>query len=163
MGGIVQYGISIDPVTGLLGQARQVLSAHCDARPPGMVPELIVVHGISLPPGEFGGPWIERMFTGNLEASAHPFFKSVADLQVSAHVLVRRDGMPVQFVPFGARAWHAGISYWAGARDINARSIGIEIVNPGHEFGYRSFPDRQIEAVPDLLQVWRKPRHQRAG
>jgi AmpD protein len=127
MGGIVQYATSIDPVTGLLCQARQVLSTHCDPRPPGMVPELIVVHGISLPPGEFGGPWIERLFTGNLDATVHPFFPSLADLRVSAHLLVRRDGEPVQFVPFGLRAWHAGASSWQGRSACNDFSIGVEL------------------------------------
>jgi N-acetyl-anhydromuramoyl-L-alanine amidase len=147
MGGIVQYGISIDPVTGLLGQARQVLSAHCDARPPGMVPELIVVHGISLPPGEFGGPWIERMFTGALDASAHPFFQSVVDLKVSAHLLVRRDGEPVQFVPFGLRAWHAGASSWQGRSACNDFSIGIELEGTDEA----AYEEPQYQALARLI------------
>jgi AmpD protein len=147
MGGIVQYDIRIDPLTGLLCQARQVLSAHCDPRPPGVAPELIVVHGISLPPGEFGGPWIERMFTGTLEASAHPYFQSVAELRVSAHLLVRRDGEPVQFVPFGLRAWHAGASSWQGRSDCNDFSIGIEL--EGTDEG--AYDDRQYETLPRLI------------
>ena len=84
--------LRIDPATGLLLNARQVLSPHWDARPPGVLPELIVVHGISLPEGEFGGPWIDRLFCGNLPAEAHPSFGVIAPLRVSAHVVIRRDG-----------------------------------------------------------------------
>ncbi|MGH8208556.1 MAG: N-acetylmuramoyl-L-alanine amidase, partial [Steroidobacteraceae bacterium] len=93
----------VDPPTGLLIGARQVLSPHFDARPANAVPELIVVHGISLPPGEFGGPWIDRLFTGGLPSDAHPYFHQVRG-RVSAHVLIRRDGQIIQYVPFGARA-----------------------------------------------------------
>jgi AmpD protein len=118
---------SIDAASGLLRGARQVLSPHCDERPPGMAPELIVVHGISLPPGEYGGPWIERLFTGGLDPAAHPYFATIATLRVSAHLLVRRDGAPVQFVPFGLRAWHAGASSWQGRNACNDFSIGIEM------------------------------------
>lgn len=123
----MQTGFKIDPATGLAQQVRQVLSPHCDERPAGIVPELIVVHGISLPPGEFGGPWIEQLFTGGLQAAAHPYFATVARLRVSAHVLVRRDGQAVQFVPFGLRAWHAGVSSWQGRSACNDFSIGIEL------------------------------------
>jgi AmpD protein len=127
MGAMLQSGFSIDPATGLLRGARQVLSPHCDGRPASMLPELIVVHGISLPPGEFGGPWIEQLFAGNLSCDAHPYFASVAPLRVSAHLLIRRDGEPVQFVPFGERAWHAGISSWQGRSACNDFSVGIEL------------------------------------
>jgi AmpD protein len=127
MSAIMQSGFSIDPALGLLRDVRQVFSLHCDERPAGMHPELIVVHGISLPPGEFGGPWIERLFTGGLDRNAHPFFATIASLRVSAHVLVRRDGCPVQFVPFGLRAWHAGVSSWQGRSACNDFSIGIEM------------------------------------
>ena len=123
----MQSGFEIDPVTGLLRAARQVLSPNCDERPPGMAPELIVVHGISLPPGEFGGPWIERLFTDGLDPDAHPYFATIAGLRVSAHVLVRRDGEAVQFVPFGLRAWHAGVSSWQGRPACNDFSVGIEM------------------------------------
>ena len=123
----MQSGFSIEPNSGLLRQVRQVFSPHYDERPPGVVPELIVVHGISLPPGEFGGPWIEQLFTGGLDRTAHPHFATIAALRVSAHVLVRRDGTPVQFVPFGLRAWHAGVSSWHGRSACNDFSIGIEM------------------------------------
>jgi AmpD protein len=122
-----QGTLRIDPATGLVVGVRQVLSPHRDSRPAGVQPELIVVHGISLPPGEFGGPWIDRLFCGNLPAGEHPYFATLAGLRVSAHVLVRRDGALVQYVPFGARAWHAGVSEWRGRPQCNDYSIGIEL------------------------------------
>jgi N-acetyl-anhydromuramoyl-L-alanine amidase len=117
----------LDAGTGLLEWARQVPSPNCDDRPPGMLPDLIVVHGISLPPGCFGGPWIDRLFCGNLPTDADPYFATIAGLRVSAHAIVRRDGSVVQFVPFHARAWHAGASTWNGRSACNDYSIGIEL------------------------------------
>jgi AmpD protein len=117
----------IDPGTGLLAGVRQVLSPHFDERPAGVRPELLVVHGISLPPGEFGGPWIDRLFTGTLPADADPSFRERSGLRVSAHVLIRRDGELVQYVPFGQRAWHAGKSAWQGRESCNDFSIGVEL------------------------------------
>jgi len=107
--------------------ARQVLSEHFDARPAGTLPELIVIHGISLPPGEFGGPWIDRLFTGHLPPEAHPYFRAMAVGRVSAHALIRRDGEVVQYVPFGQRAWHAGKSEYQGRPACNDFSVGIEL------------------------------------
>jgi N-acetyl-anhydromuramoyl-L-alanine amidase len=104
-----------------------VLTPHFDERPAGLLPELIVVHGISMPPGEFGGPWIDRLFTGTLPADAHPEFRERASLKVSAHALIRRDGEIVQYVPFQQRAWHAGKSEYAGRSSCNDFSIGIEL------------------------------------
>src|SRR5215213_5442313 len=92
--------LRVDVATGLLLSARQVLTSHFDARPTGATPDLVIVHGISLPPGEFGGPWIDRLFTGNLPPDAHPYFQEIAGRRVSAHVLVRRDGALVQYVSF---------------------------------------------------------------
>jgi AmpD protein len=119
--------LRIDPATGLLAGVRQVLSPHCDSRPKGVAPELIVVHGISLPPGEFGGPWIDRLFAGDLPADAHPSFRDTAALRVSAHAVIRRDGSITQYVPFGLRAWHAGQSQYRGRSGCNDFSIGIEL------------------------------------
>jgi AmpD protein len=113
--------------TGLLEGVRQVLSPHLDARPAGVDADLIVMHGISLPPGEFGGPWIDRLFAGNLPRDAHPYFTEIHGRRVSAHLLVRRDGEVVQFVPFQLRAWHAGSSGYAGRSACNDFSIGIEL------------------------------------
>ena len=117
----------IDRATGLLAGVRQVLTPFCNARPDNLAPELIVVHGISLPPGEFGGPWIDRLFTGNLPGEAHASFVERAGLKVSAHVLIRRDGELVQYVPFSQRAWHAGVSQYRGRENCNDFSIGIEL------------------------------------
>jgi len=118
---------TIDTATGLLRGVRQVLATQCDARPPDCLPTLIVVHGISLPPGEFGGPWIDRLFTGALPAAAHPYFKEIEGLRASAHALIRRAGEIVQYVPFQLRAWHAGKSEYQGRSSCNDFSIGIEL------------------------------------
>lgn len=117
----------IDAASGMLAAVPQVLSPHCDARPAGVLPELIVIHGISVPAGQFGGPWIDRLFAGDLPAAAHPQFDAIAGLRVSAHVVIRRDGMPTQYVPFGLRAWHAGVSSYQGRSACNDFSIGIEL------------------------------------
>jgi AmpD protein len=117
----------IDESTGLLVGVRQVISPHCDARPAGAALELIVLHGISLPPGEFGGPWIDGLFAGSPLGDAHPYFDGLRHTRVSAHLLVRRDGVPTQYVPFHERAWHAGASSWNGRPNCNDFSIGIEL------------------------------------
>jgi len=139
--------ITIESVTGLLAGVRQVLSPHFDARPGGCVAELIVVHGISLPPGEFGGPWIDRLFTGDLPPGAHPYFKEIAGRRVSAHALIRRDGEIVQYVPFGSRAWHAGTSEYQGRPECNDFSIGIEL--EGEDA--RPYADAQYSALAALI------------
>ncbi|MBS0613053.1 MAG: 1,6-anhydro-N-acetylmuramyl-L-alanine amidase AmpD [Proteobacteria bacterium] len=117
----------MDASTGLLCKARQVRSPNFDARPAGLRPELIIVHGISLPPGKFGGPWIDRLFRNELPEDAHPYFAQVAQLKVSTHVLIRRDGKLVQYVSFNDRAWHAGRSSYLGREGCNDFSIGIEL------------------------------------
>ncbi|MGJ7460352.1 1,6-anhydro-N-acetylmuramyl-L-alanine amidase AmpD [Halomonas sp. MA07-2] len=119
------------PITqGWLAGARRVPSPNCDDRPDGEV-SLLLLHSISLPPGEFGGEHIERLFTNRLDPDAHPFFGEIAHLRVSAHLLIRRDGECVQFVPFHRRAWHAGRSRWRdGERQraaLNDFAIGIEL------------------------------------
>lgn len=112
---------------GWLTSVRRLPSPNCDERPDQGDVDLIVVHGISLPPGEFGGPWIDALFTNTLDPDAHPSFHDIADLQVSAHVLIRRDGEVVQYVPFDRRAWHAGQSCFEGRARCNDYSIGIEL------------------------------------
>jgi AmpD protein len=119
--------LRVHVVTGLLEGVRQVSSPHSDARPSGVEPDLIVMHGISLPPGEFGGPWIDRLFTGGLPRTGHPYFAEVCGMRVSSHLLVRRDGELVQYVPFQLRAWHAGASQYEGRSACNDFSIGIEM------------------------------------
>lgn len=123
---------AIDTDRGLLELARQLPSPNCDERPQGVEPDLIVVHGISLPPGEFGGPWIDQLFTNLLPPDVHPYFAAVADLRVSSHLLIRRSGEIVQYVPFQLRAWHAGASSWAGRERCNDFSIGIELEGADH-------------------------------
>ncbi len=112
---------------GRASRARQVRSPNCDERPAGAAVTLLVVHGISLPPGAFGGDAIERLFTNRLDRAAHPDFAAIAELQVSAHFLVRRSGRLLQFVPCAQRAWHAGASAWRGRERCNDFSIGIEL------------------------------------
>ena len=112
---------------GWLDGATRRLSPNQDARPDPADVSLLVVHGISLPPGEFGGPWIDALFTNRLDLGAHPYFAQLAGLRVSSHLLIRRDGAIVQYVPFGARAWHAGASAFAGRERCNDYSIGVEL------------------------------------
>lgn len=117
----------IDRDTGLLVDARQQPSPNCDDRPAGCEIELLVIHNISLPPGEFGGDYIDQLFCNCLRASDHPYFAGIAGLRVSSHLLIRRDGATVQYVPFGRRAWHAGESRFQGREACNDYSIGIEL------------------------------------
>lgn len=111
----------------MLRGARYVASRNCDARPAGAAVTLLVLHAISLPPGEYGGDAIERLFTNRLDPGAHPYFKEIQGLKVSSHFLVRRDGELVQFVPVHKRAWHAGASSWRGRRRCNDFSVGVEL------------------------------------
>jgi len=108
-------------------QARQISSPNSDARPPGMRVVLLVIHNISLPPGQFSGRAIEQLFTNRLDADAHPYFRGIAALRVSAHFLIRRNGELLQFVGCTERAWHAGTSTWRGRSRCNDFSIGIEV------------------------------------
>lgn len=109
---------------GWLVDARRVPSPHHDCRPEDEKPTLLVVHNISLPPGEFGGPWIDALFTGTIDPNAHPFFAEIAHLRVSAHCLIRRDGEVVQYVPFDKRAWHAGVRCITGANGATISPLG---------------------------------------
>lgn len=120
-------GFDVDKATGLLRGARYLASPHCDERPGGTAVDLLVIHGISLPPGEFGGTWIEQLFLGKLPADAHPYFATIAALKVASHLLIRRDGALLQFVPFHKRAWHAGASSFQGRDACNDFSIGVEL------------------------------------
>ena len=139
----------IDESSGLLMAVRQVLSPHFDARPVGVAPSLIVVHGISVPTGEFGGPWIDQLFTGNLPAGAHPDFAAIAALRVSAHALIRRDGAVTQYVAFPMRAWHAGKSSFEGREACNDFSIGIELEGTDQ----LAYADPQYRALDGLIRA----------
>jgi len=114
-------------VEGWLDTARRLPSPNCDERPDPQAIDLLVIHNISLPPRVFGGPWIDDLFLNRLEARAHPYFLSIAALQVSAHLLIRRTGEIHQYVPFHRRAWHAGQSRFEGRERCNDFSIGIEL------------------------------------
>jgi AmpD protein len=133
---------------GLLPDARQAPSPHCDDRPDGVAADLLVIHNISLPPGEFGGPWIEQLFLNRLDPEAHPYFATIAGLRVSAHLLIRRDGERIQFVDLCRRAWHAGPSCFDGRSACNDFSIGIELE------GADSIPftDAQYHALATVSQ-----------
>ena len=117
----------IDQGSGWLSGVTRVPSPNCDQRPSECEPSLIVIHGISLPPGEFGGPWIDCLFTNSLSPDVHEYFAEIKNLRVSAHVLIRRDGELHQYVPFTARAWHAGESSYCGRSACNDFSVGIEL------------------------------------
>lgn len=107
--------------------ARWVASPHFDERPQGEEISLLVIHNISLPPGEFGGPWIDDLFLGRLDPGADPFFREIEGIRVSSHFLIRRYGELVQYVDTEMRAWHAGASQWMGREKCNDFSIGIEL------------------------------------
>ena len=135
---------------GWLHPVQRLPSPNCDARPEGVGVDLLVVHGISLPPGEYGGPWIDALFTNTLDRSAHPYFAAICGLQVSAHLLIRRDGAVVQYVPFDLRAWHAGESSFAGRPCCNDYSIGIELEGQDEE-PYEAVQYRRLAAIARLL------------
>ncbi len=119
--------LKVDTATGLLAGARFCESPNADDRPEAATIDTLVLHGISLPPGEYGGPAIEALFMNCLDPNEHPYFEGISGLQVSAHLLVRRDGEPVQFVPFHRRAWHAGLSAFRERERCNDFSIGVEL------------------------------------
>jgi AmpD protein len=127
---------------------RVVDSANQDARPEGVEVSLAVIHSISLPPGEYGGDAIERLFTNRLDPHAHPYFKEIRGMRVSAHFLIRRDGELVQFVPIRRRAWHAGVSSWRGRSRCNDFSVGIELEGTDDS----AFEDAQYRSLAPLLR-----------
>jgi N-acetyl-anhydromuramoyl-L-alanine amidase len=112
---------------GWLPGARIVPSPNHDDRPAGESIRLLVVHAISLPPGEFGGDGVEQLFTNRLDPDVHPYYREIHALRVSAHFFIRRDGRLIQFVPTVCRAWHAGASTWRGRERCNDFSLGIEL------------------------------------
>ncbi|MBU3735357.1 MAG: 1,6-anhydro-N-acetylmuramyl-L-alanine amidase AmpD [Methylobacterium sp.] len=112
---------------GWAADAIQCPSPNQDDRPPGCEPTLVVIHNISLPPGQFGGEGVIRLFTNRLDAAEHPYYAAIHDLRVSAHFFIRRDGSLIQFVPCSRRAWHAGVSCWEGRDRCNDFSVGVEL------------------------------------
>lgn len=133
---------------GIYVPAQQIHSPNQDARPDNTQISLLVIHNISLPPGEYGGPGVEQLFTNQLDAKAHPYYAAIADVCVSAHFFVRRDGRLIQFVPCDRRAWHAGASNWQGVERCNEFSIGIELEGSDQE----AFTAMQYSQLKQLIQ-----------
>lgn len=119
--------------SGWVREARQIASPNCDDYPQGALPTLLVIHNISLPPFQYGGNGIIELFTNTLNPNEHPFYAEIAQLRVSSHFLIRRDGELIQFVPVSRRAWHAGASNWQGRERCNDFSLGIELEGCDHE------------------------------
>lgn len=135
--------------THWLAEAVQKPSPNCDARPVLSTIDLLVIHNISLPPNDFSGDYICDFFLNKLDCSVHPYFEHLRDVKVSAHVLIRRNGEIIQFVPFNQRAWHAGQSSYAGREKCNDFSIGIEL--EGSDF--EPFTDAQYKQLADVTNV----------
>lgn len=131
---------------------RCVPSPNCDARPDNEIIDLLVIHGISLPPKEYGGPYIDQLFTNSLDANAHDYFREICDLCVSAHALIDRRGGVTQYVPFSRRAWHAGASCFGGRGGCNDFSIGIELEGSDDE----PYEPEQYERLAEVVNMLRK-------
>jgi AmpD protein len=129
--------------TGWLPAVEVIKSPNFDSRPENTSIKLIVVHGISLPPGEYGGGHIRNFFCNRLDPGAHEYFESICGMTVSAHCLIERDGNIVQFVSFQDRAWHAGESEWRGEQACNDFSVGIELEGCDDE----AYTDSQYESL----------------
>lgn len=142
----------INPKTSLIDDIDYIASPNADARPPDADIRLIVIHSISLPPGEYGGHWIDKLFTNQLAASEHPYFEEIHHLKVSAHALIQRDGTIKQFVPFDQRAWHAGQSCYQGEEACNDFSIGIELEGTD----VSGFEDTQYKKLAELILTLEK-------
>ena len=141
----------IDLETGLAQGAAYLPSPHCDDRPAGMAIELLVIHAISLPAGEYGGPDVAALFCGTLDCRKHADYADLAGLRVSAHFFIRRDGQIVQFVPVHRRAWHAGVSHFAGRERCNDFSLGIELEGCDED----DFTAHQYAALASLTRALR--------
>jgi AmpD protein len=134
--------------SGWLSHARRRLSPNQDSRPSDACIDLLVIHNISLPPGDFSGNWIDDLFLDRLDPQAHPYFLQIAGLRVSAHLLIRRTGEVLQYVAFGQRAWHAGMSMFEGRERCNDYSIGIELEGTDDI----PFTDAQYEHLADCTR-----------
>ncbi|ABM61971.1 1,6-anhydro-N-acetylmuramyl-L-alanine amidase AmpD [Halorhodospira halophila] len=143
---------TLDPQTGFLHPVRHCPSPNHGPRPPGCAVDLLVIHAISLPPGEFGGGWIDCLFTNRLDPQAHPAFAPIADLRVSAHLLIDRGGAVTQYVPFHRRAWHAGRSAFGGRTECNDFSVGIEL--EGDE--QTPYPEPQYTSLIQVVRTLRR-------
>ena len=137
---------------GWLDAAARIDSPNFGTRPEGSEVSLVVIHNISLPPGQYTGNWVEDFFRNRLDAQVHPYFASIADLQVSAHFYLRRDGRLLQFVSTDERAWHAGRSCWQGRENCNDYSVGIELEGCDEE-GYTATQYTILFALIETLQA----------
>lgn len=136
-------------INGWLSGVRKIASPNFDRRPSRSAIDMLVIHNISLPPDQFGGPEIAEFFTNRLDGEAHPYFAQLKGVRVSSHFLIRRDGGLIQFVPCTQRAWHAGVSSWEGRTRCNDFSIGIEL--EGSDFV--AFTDAQYAALARLTRL----------
>lgn len=143
--------LTLDPETGWLDGATQLASVNHNARPTAEV-SLLVIHNISLPPGQFGTGMVEAFFTNQLPVAAHPYFADIAHLKVSAHFFIHRTGAITQFVSCLDRAWHAGVSNFAGREACNDFSLGIELEGEDH----RPYTDAQYQSLNVLVDELRK-------
>jgi len=151
--GATVYGEDLKTLreTGRLSSARWCSSPNYGPRPEGVNISLLVVHSISLPPGQFGGTYIEQFFTNCLNPADHPYFSTIADMHVSAHALIRRDGAVVQFVSLLERAWHAGRSSFQGVEECNDFSIGIELEG-ADDIPYTPEQYRSLAILTDVIR-----------
>lgn len=137
---------------GMLNIARYASSSHCDDRPNDMPIDMIVIHNISLPPGQFGTGAVEKFFCDRLDFAEHPYYSSISHLKVSSHLLIDRQGVITQFVPFTKRAWHAGESSFQGRTRCNDFSIGIELEGSDDV----AFEENQYKALVEVIRVLMK-------
>ena len=144
--------LTLDPQKQWLTNVRQVNSPNCDDRPPGSEIDMIILHGISLPPKAYGGAYIDQLFTNTLNPEEHPYFAEIVDLRVSSHLLLNRQGELTQYVAFGRRAWHAGESTFEGRACCNDFSIGIELEGCDDE-AYEPIQYEITAAVVTLLMA----------
>lgn len=132
-----------------LSPVRRMPSPNCNERPDRSALELVVIHGISLPPGRFGGAWVADLFLNRLDPAAHPSFAELAELRVSSHLFISRRGAVTQFVPFDRRAWHAGESAWRCRPGCNDYAVGIELEGTDH----RPYTDSQYRKLRAVLRA----------
>lgn len=142
--------MKINIENGLLEQAEFILSPNSDDRPSATEIDLLVIHNISLPPGQFGGPHITQLFSNQLDPTEHPFFEQIVALRVSSHLLIRRDGDIIQYVPFNQRAWHAGVSEFNGKTCCNDFSIGIEMEGTDDQ-AYEEIQYQKLSEITEQL------------
>jgi AmpD protein len=146
--------LTVNKQTGLLEPVAFRLSPHHDERPAGAVVDMIVIHGISLPPGQFGGNAVEAFFAGKLDMTQNPYFATINHLRVSSHLFIRRTGEVIQFVPFHKRAWHAGESFYQDKTHCNDFSVGIELEGTD-EVPYEQVQYQQLcAAITSLRQAY---------